>query len=310
MSYLLTNANALTALQNLTMTQQALSTTQNQLSTGLAVNTAADNAAYWSIAQTMTSNNGALGSVGASLKTSAAMLTTFTNALAATMSVVNLIQKDLVSAEDPTANLTQIQTDIAAQQNSLLQISNGATYNGQNWLNASVNGVNSAALQTTMGLVGGYTTDGGVQLINVQGTNINLFTNGTAATSIATASGGLLATVPATGSGALLGASAFSVTASTAQSDIQNMLTSINATISALETASATVGGAQEQITTQTSFVASMQTNLSNGVAALVDADMNQVSTRLQALQTQQQLGVQSLSIANQSSSMILKLFQ
>jgi flagellin len=53
-----------------------------------------------------------------------------------------------------------------------------------------------------------------------------------------------------------------------------------------------------------------MQTNLSNGVAALVDADMNQVSTRLQALQTQQQLGVQSLSIANQSSQMILKLFQ
>jgi flagellin len=310
MSYLLTNANALTALQNLTMTQQALSTTQNQLSTGLAVNTAADNAAYWSIAQTMTSNNGALGSVGASLKTSAAMLTTFTNALAATMSVVNLIQKDLVSAEDPTANLTQIQTDIAAQQNSLLQISNGATYNGQNWLNASVNGTTSAALASTVSLVGGYTTDGGVQLINVQGTNINLFTNGTAATSIATASGGLLATVPATGSGALLGASAFSVTASTAQADIQNMLTSINATISALETASATVGGAQEQITTQTSFVASMQTNLSNGVAALVDADMNQVSTRLQALQTQQQLGVQSLSIANQSSSMILKLFQ
>ena len=49
---------------------------------------------------------------------------------------------------------------------------------------------------------------------------------------------------------------------------------------------------------------------LVNGVSALVDADMNQASTRLQALQTQQQLGIQSLSIANQSSQLILKLFQ
>jgi flagellin len=88
------------------------------------------------------------------------------------------------------------------------------------------------------------------------------------------------------------------------------MLASVNLTIGQLETAAATVGAAQEQVQTQQTFVSTMMTNLSNGVAALVDADMNQVSTRLQALQTQQQLGVQSLSIANQSSQMILKLFQ
>jgi flagellin len=45
-------------------------------------------------------------------------------------------------------------------------------------------------------------------------------------------------------------------------------------------------------------------------VSSLVDADMNEASTRLQALQTQQQLGVQSLSISNQNTQMILKLFQ
>ena len=48
---------------------------------------------------------------------------------------------------------------------------------------------------------------------------------------------------------------------------------------------------------------------MNDGVGALVDADLNLVSTKLQALQVQQQLGVQSLSIANQSSQMILKLF-
>ncbi len=109
----------------------------------------------------------------------------------------------------------------------------------------------------------------------------------------------------------MLGGSAFAVTgASTATTMMQLMVTSVNNIISSLETAASTIGGAQEQIATQQSFVSTMQTNLSNGIAALVDADMNQVSTRLQALQTQQQLGVQSLSIANQSSQMILKLFQ
>ena len=88
------------------------------------------------------------------------------------------------------------------------------------------------------------------------------------------------------------------------------MLASLNNTISQLENAASTIGAAQNQVTTQQTFVTTMQNNLSNGVAALVDADMNQVSTRLQALQTQQSLGVQSLSIANQSTSSIMKLFQ
>ena len=60
---------------------------------------------------------------------------------------------------------------------------------------------------------------------------------------------------------------------------------------------------------TQAKFISTLSDNLTNGVSALVDADMNEASTRLQALQTQQQLGVQSLAIANQNSQMILKLF-
>ena len=63
MSYLLTNASALTALQNLTNTQNSLSTTQQQLSSGLKVANASDNSSYWSISQTLSSDNGALGAV-------------------------------------------------------------------------------------------------------------------------------------------------------------------------------------------------------------------------------------------------------
>ena len=49
---------------------------------------------------------------------------------------------------------------------------------------------------------------------------------------------------------------------------------------------------------------------ITRGIGTLVDADMNEESTRLQALQVQQQLGVQSLSIANQASQSILSLFR
>jgi len=65
----------------------------------------------------------------------------------------------------------------------------------------------------------------------------------------------------------------------------------------------------QDRMTAASTFNSDLTTNYSNGVAGLVDADMNTASTQLQALQTQEQLGIQSLSIANQNASLILKLF-
>lgn len=311
MSYLLTNASALTALQSLSMTQKSLSTTQSQLSTGLAIQTAADNSSYWSIATTMNSDNGALNAVGAALKQSASMLSTFTSALNQTVSVVNNIKNDLVEAQNPGANLTQIQADITAQQNSLLQIASGAAFNGQNWLNGTVNG-STAGFQSSVNLVGAYTNSSGVSFIAVTASAASLFTNGTAATSVASASGGILGQTSAGYSSSVLGAQAINVTGATGAnvSTLTNMLASVNNSISQLETAATTIGSAQEQVTTQQTFVSAMQNSMTNGVASLIDADMNQVSTRLQALQTQQQLGVQTLAIANQSSQLILRLFQ
>ena len=63
-------------------------------------------------------------------------------------------------------------------------------------------------------------------------------------------------------------------------------------------------------ISNQQTYVTSLSNAITSGVGSLVDADMNVASTRLQALQTQQQLGIQALSTANQNSQLILKLFQ
>jgi len=84
----------------------------------------------------------------------------------------------------------------------------------------------------------------------------------------------------------------------------------VDEAISSVAAAASELGTAQSRIKAQTSFVTSLQSSINDGVGSLVDADLNVASTRLQALQVQQQLGVQSLSIANQSTQMILKLFQ
>ncbi|MGF1660648.1 MAG: flagellin, partial [Rubrimonas sp.] len=66
----------------------------------------------------------------------------------------------------------------------------------------------------------------------------------------------------------------------------------------------------QGRIDTQMSFVSKIMDGLTSGIGALVDADMEAASARLQALQVQQQLGIQALSIANQQPQNILALFR
>ena len=77
-----------------------------------------------------------------------------------------------------------------------------------------------------------------------------------------------------------------------------------------MTTAATNFGSAKKRIDIQSDFVSSLMGAIDRGVASLVDADMNSESTRLQALQVQQQLGIQALSIANSSSQNILSLFR
>ena len=72
----------------------------------------------------------------------------------------------------------------------------------------------------------------------------------------------------------------------------------------------ASFGSAQGRIETQSNFISSLTDSLKSGIGTLVDADMEEASARLQALQVQQQLGVQALSIANQAPQSLLSLFR
>ncbi|RYB01281.1 flagellin, partial [Lichenibacterium ramalinae] len=91
--------------------------------------------------------------------------------------------------------------------------------------------------------------------------------------------------------------------------DLVKLGTALDNAISSVTTGAATLGQYTTTVNNQISFTTSISDAITSGVGSLVDADMNVASTRLQALQTQQQLGIQALSMANQNSQLILKLF-
>ncbi|MGP0008696.1 MAG: flagellin [Methylocella sp.] len=291
MSSLLTNTSAMTALQSLTQTQRYMDTTENQISTGLAISSAADNASYWSIATQMNSDIGALGAVNSALSESQSMIATMTTAMQSTISVMDAIKNDLTTAQQPGASLTKIQSDISAQQNALLSIGQSASFNGQNYLETTGG---------TVKLVSSYDAANGVSFLSLNTTNTALFNATTGATS------GILGV-----SGAAYTAASIltlNITAATS-GDLANMLTDVQTAISSITSAASTLGSMTTNLTTQQNYVSNLSDSLTTGVGSLVDANMNEAATRLAALQVQQQLGVQALSISNSNTQLILKLF-
>jgi len=94
------------------------------------------------------------------------------------------------------------------------------------------------------------------------------------------------------------------------QAGAQAALETIETLIDRAVDAAASFGSDQKRIDTQAEFVTNLTDSLTTGIGSLVDADMEETSARLQALQVQQQLATQSLSIANQQPQNILSLFR
>jgi flagellin len=136
-SSILTNSSALTALMTLNQTEQALASTQNEVSTGLAVGSAAANASYWSIATQLSSNQGVVSAVNDALTQSQSVLDTATSALQSIITTINSISNTLTEAKNPTADLPQINTTLASLGKQLTDAVNGASFNGLNLLDGS-----------------------------------------------------------------------------------------------------------------------------------------------------------------------------
>ena len=311
MSSILTNMSSMSALQNLAATQKALNTTQSQISSGLRVASASDNAAYWSISTTMKSDTGALSAVTDALNLGSSTVGTATSALNSTLTILGKIKADLVTAQTPGTDKTQVQSDITAQQQSLKSIISSASFNGVNLLDGSA-GASTAFVSafsrnstgtTSVSTITLDTSATGTQLSGAAG-----FLGVSAGATSATGTAGASTTTPGGDytADSILG---FQLASGTTAADMTTLSTAVDTAIKNVTAAGAKLGATKTTIDTQSSFVSALSDAITSGVGSLEDADMNVASTRLQALQTQQQLGIQSLSIANQNSQLILKLF-
>jgi flagellin len=299
-------------LQTLTKTMQELQTTQSRISTGMRVanasDNASDNAAYWSIATTMKSDNGALGAVKDALNLGSATIDVDSSALNATKDVVNQIKNKLVAALQPGVDRTKVQAEITALQGQLKSIADSASFSGRNWLSVDSS---AAGYNATKNVVASFTRDSAglvtTGTIDIDTTNTILFDTQTSG-----ATGGLL-DKDRTAGGSTASVTTLDIStltdAAADQTTLQEYVQIGDAALADVITAASDLGAAKARIDLQKDFVSNLSDAITKGVGSLVDADMNQESTRLQALQVQQQLGVQSLAIANQNSQMILKLF-
>ncbi len=140
MTSILTNVAANTALLNLENTVTNLQNIQNQISTGLRVSSAADNAAYYSIATVLRSDSSALSTVSDALNLGGSSLDVASSAISKINTTLSDIKNQLLAATSPGVDRTKIQEQITQDQAQLKNIANSANFNGQNFLS-----VNSAS---------------------------------------------------------------------------------------------------------------------------------------------------------------------
>jgi flagellin len=279
MSSVLTNSSALTALRNLANTQNSLSKTQSQISTGLKVAAASDNTTNWSVSTQMKTDNSVIKTIQDRMKQNVDLLNTASGALDALVDTVEKIKVELAKAKDVkiAADYTNIQTSLDKLGAELKKNIENAGLSGVNLLNT--------ADATEIKMVSGWNgSTGAFNTIDFETVNID-----EDADDLIDAIGGTTVADDAT---------------------VDAAATATEAFLTSVKTYAVELGAAKNQVEAQSKFLGVLSESMTNSVSSLVDADMNEASTRLQALQTQQQLGVQSLSIANQNSQMILRLFQ
>ena len=301
MTSILTNVAAMSALQTLRSINGSLEETQSRVSSGYRVAEAKDNAAYWSIATTMRSDNKALSAVSDALGLGAAKVDTAYSAMDSAIDIVSEIKAKIVAATEKGVDKTKVQDEIAQLQQQLLSVAQSASFSGENWV----------AGNTTKSVVSSFVRDANGQ-VSVQTTEYflddstsgNVLFGMTTTGAIDTATG-----IIGTSSGSVGSIFSMDIT-SFSDSDINLALTTVENGLSALTKAGSQLGSISTRIDLQESFVSNLSDSIDSGVGRLVDADMEEESSKLTALKTQQQLAIQSLSIANNSAQNVLTLFK
>lgn len=269
-----TNKSALVALQNLNKTNDELSDVQNKINTGLAIANAKDNASIWAIAQGQRADIGALSAVKMSLDRAQSIAEVSMSAGESVSDLLVQMKEKVVAAQDPSLDVQSrnaLNADFKSLIRQVTQVIQNASFDGADILDGTTPNIRFLA-----------NADANAY-ITLSGQDMTL--------------GNGIIVLPATSS----------ITTVTVA---QQALTDLTASIANVNQALGNLGAQAKQIESHNKFVGKLSDVLQAGVGNLVDADVAKESAHLQALQVQQQLGAQALSIANQSPQIILSLFK
>ncbi len=271
-----TNVGAMIALQNLSKTQSELMTTQNRVNTGLKVATAKDNGAIWAIAQNQRATSNSLNSVIDSLNRGQSTVDVALSAGASVSDLLLQMKEKALASSDVTLDANSriaLNDEFKSLRDQVSKVVTNADFNGSNMIKS-----------------GGTTIQA---LANADATSVITV----AAQNLALGGTALTTNISATST---IG----TVTTATA------MIAFVNTAITNVSSALSKLGTGSKSLGSHMTFIHKLQDTVNAGIGNLVDADLAKESANLQALQTKQQLGIQALSIANQSSSILLGLFR
>lgn len=328
-----TNVGAMVALQSLNRTNEEMAVTQKRISTGFRVSDAKDDGAAFAVAQRVRGDIAGLGAANEQLGSTKGLLETTMGALNETSNNLKKMRETLTKLSSDTlsdSDRTTYTKDFENLVNQTNRALGDASYNGRSLLGSQDANASAASTAADTGVVrnerGGTLTITGVDAatltfdtrVATRGRDVSgtfetptafQFNGGTAMTSEqarvmlgngdATATGPLQDTVAAYADDTNFGGGS-------AASNIKTFATVETAINNALSKFGADARGIDAAMSTNRSKMDSMD----SGLGSLVDADLAKESARLQALQIRQQLGTQSLSIANQAPQALLSLFR
>ena len=283
MTSILTNNGAMVALQTLQSVNNNLTDAQNEISTGKRVGEASDNAAVWAISKTMESDIAGFNAISESLHVGEATVAVASAGAEQIVEKLTEIKELIVSAQSENVDHAKIQNDIEKKAEQIDSIISAAQFNGANLLAADIDGTGATQLGVLASLdrVGATGTPTPTE-IDIDTVDFQ--------TTIDVNSGGLTDITNSTSAATALG--------------------EIDAFLTLAIDGAAQLGADTKRLKDQGDFVSKLTDSMKMGVSSMTDTNMEEASARLKALQTQQQLAVQSLSIANGAPESIMQLFR
>ncbi len=313
MTSILTNNSAMNALATLKNINNNLNTTQDRISTGLKVSSGKDNAAYFSISSTMKGDSGMYKSIDESLTLTKNAVSTGRLGVETVADLGREIAERVSFATGTGVDRAKVQEEINALTARMTTALEQSTFNGSSMVDgdepvALFTGQTPTAVpdsENSRQVVTGVKRDaaGALSVTEITVEKVNLEGIIAAFKSID------VNDLKQDNRTAALDTASTTFAADVAES-LGRAVQDAGSALTLAVNAATSLGIAEKSIETQQSFLGELSKRLDSGIGSMIDADMESEAARLQALQVQQQLATQALSIANQGPQNILSLFR